>query len=52
MTKQRIELSTPDLRPMNFALYRVGPRARDFEKTKIDRKLGMDVIEPAELGRA
>ena len=46
IAKHRIELQ-PGARPSYSAPYRAGPKARDFEKSEIDKMLKAGVIEPA-----
>lgn len=46
MVKHPIELTTPDGRFINYALYSTGPNACKLEKVEIDNMLCMKVIEP------
>lgn len=48
IAKHRIELTLLDIRPLNTAPYRAGPKARELEKTEIDKMHGMNVIESAQ----
>lgn len=47
IAKHRIQLSTTDVRPINFAPYHAGPKAHEFDKTDIDKVLCMEIIGPA-----
>lgn len=48
----RIELDTQAAGPMPSVSYRVVPKARDFEKTEIDKMPSMNVIKPFPTERA
>lgn len=43
-----MELISPDIRPINSALYPAGLDAQEFEKMEIGKMLQMEVIEPAQ----
>lgn len=45
MTKQPIDLTAPDIRPIYFGLYRTGPKSQHFEKADINNMLSMNVVE-------
>lgn len=45
--KHHIELTAPELCPINSTLYRGGPKAHDFKKAEMDKTLCMNVIDPA-----
>lgn len=47
VSKNRIELTPPEARPIHSVPYGAGPATRTFEKTEIDSFLGMDVTELA-----
>lgn len=46
-SKNIIEVSPADMRPIHSVPYRSGPPARMFERTEIYRLLRMYVMEPA-----
>lgn len=48
MGKHYIELSAQDACLVKLALLRAGPKAREFETTKIDKMLGIYVTEPTQ----
>lgn len=48
ITKHPIELSLPDIPPINLASSNARLEAREFEKNEIDRILQMNVIEQAQ----
>lgn len=48
IAKHRVEWITLDLRHINAASYRAEPKARELEKTEIDKMLGVNDIELAE----
>lgn len=47
MAKDNIKLVSQDLRPVNYAFYRAGPRAQELKEMEIDRMLLINVIQPA-----
>lgn len=44
MTKQHINIPAPDLRLINFAPYRTGLKAREIEKSDIDKMLNVNAM--------
>lgn len=49
IAKDHIELTSPDIRSINFAPYPARPEAREFKNTEIDKMLEMNVNELAQL---
>lgn len=50
--KHRIDLSPADANTANPAPYQAGPKAREFEKTKLDKTLSEGLITPNQTKRA
>lgn len=48
IAKHRIELTNENILPIHSAPYRVGPKAREFEKAKINKMFLIKFIEPAQ----
>lgn len=48
IAKLRIEQTLENTQPIHSALYRVGLKAREFERTEIDKMLSQMAIEPAQ----
>lgn len=46
--KHRVELVDPNTPPVPSAPYRAGPKARELEKTEINKVLAENIIEPAQ----
>lgn len=46
VARNRIEVTPPDVRPINSAQYRAGPKTRGLEKAEIDKMIHMNVVEP------